>query len=377
MGENSGKLPFFDLLRGVSSQMVLFGHALNVCFPSVFMHADVDGVMQANPGLFYVQNLGVLIFFCISGFLVTKSVLRRTRRGGYHIQDFLIDRISRIFTPLLPLLVLLFVVDNLLLRNGFTFQYTKLNSDPVTAVLNATMLFDNPLLWLLGRISGVEWLRAGAFGTADQLWTVVVEWWIYVAFGIVYFSFRNRRVPSFGWALLLLFALVVPANLLFGGNALALAWLVGMFGAIRERQFLAFPLPMRVVACAALGVCSIVVLWVYGFDFYSPAFAIVFSSFVVAVHFAFGNAVLKHDGVLSWTVSRLSDISYSVYLVHLSVLFWILAWNPSGAGTVATVVLCVLVSNVVAVVFYLSFERHYPRVRRWLSELTGTDRSPG
>jgi hypothetical protein len=97
----------------------------------------------------------------------------------------------------------------------------------------------------------------------------------------------------------LLFALVVPANLLFGGNALALAWLVGMFGAIRERQFLAFPLPMRVVACAALGVCSIVVLWVYGFDFYSPAFAIVFSSFVVAVHFAFGNAVLKHDGVLS------------------------------------------------------------------------------
>ncbi len=59
---STDKLLFFDIVRGLSAQMVLLGHALNVCFPAFFMQAARPGLLEARPGLFYIQNLGVVIF---------------------------------------------------------------------------------------------------------------------------------------------------------------------------------------------------------------------------------------------------------------------------------------------------------------------------
>ena len=216
------KKPFFDLIRGVASQMVLVGHALNLCFPKYFMFVH-DGIFEACPGLFFIQNLGVVVFFCISGYLVAASVIRRSRLGGYDLSDYMVDRFSRIFTPLLPLLLILYFIDNFLADQGLKFRYTRLNSDSVSLVLNAMMLFDHPGVSALARITGINVLRAGAFGTADQLWTVVVEWWIYVSFGICAFSILQRKRPSIFRLAFLLFAISGPAYLLFVGNGLVIA----------------------------------------------------------------------------------------------------------------------------------------------------------
>ncbi len=91
---------FFDIVRGVSAQMVLVGHALNGCFPAFFMVEAANGLLEARKGLFYAQNLGVLMFFYISGYLVTASVMRRSSRPDYGLQSYLLDRFARIFTPL-------------------------------------------------------------------------------------------------------------------------------------------------------------------------------------------------------------------------------------------------------------------------------------
>jgi peptidoglycan/LPS O-acetylase OafA/YrhL len=66
----------------------------------------------------------------------------------------------------------------------------------------------------------------------------------------------------------------------------------------------------------------------------------------------------------------LSDISYSVYPVHLPVIFWLVAWQPIWIGAGGTVLLLVL-SNPVAWACYLAFEMHCPAVRRWLTRVTG------
>ena len=80
--------------------------------------------------------------------------------------------------------------------------------------------------------------------------------------------------------------------------------------------------------------------------------------------------------MLSRLIDGLSEISYSVYLVHLSVLFWLLAWRPDLGGRNDTMLLLVLLANLVAVVFYLCFERHYPAVRRRLGRFADSRTQP-
>lgn len=374
----SGHDHYFDILRGVSAQMVLVGHALNVCFPAFFMQPGTGGLLEARPGLLYIQNLGVLVFFCIWGYLVTSSVMRRHRRGGYALGDYLLDRIARIFTPLLPLLAILFVVDNLLAAQGLTLRYTRLDAGWGTLMLNATMLFDHVGLSALARLTGWDGLRASAFGTADQLWTVAIEWWIYVSFGILAFAALARRRPGPLLVLLLLFALIVPAYSLLRGNGLVLAWIVGMGAALQHERLAR--LPRWVLAAAGLVVAALAVLlaWREQMNFYHPLFALLFSAGLVICHLlSLRPAATRPPGPLSRLVDGLSEISYSVYLVHLSVLFWLVAWRPDLTGRLDALLVLVLLANLVAVLFYLGFERHFPAVRRRLGRLPGAGPAPG
>jgi peptidoglycan/LPS O-acetylase OafA/YrhL len=366
----AGKLFFFDVIRGLSAQMVLLGHALNVCFPAFFMQAARPGYLEARPGLFYIQNLGVLIFFCISGYLVTQSVVRRAQGRSYRLGEYLLDRFARIFTPLLPLLALLFVVDNALGLFGWPMPFTEVNADFRTLVLNATMLFDHAGMSAIARMTGLDVLRAGAFGTADQLWTVVIEWWIYIAFGITAFALLDRKWPSLMQLALLLFAASAPVYLLFKGNGLLLAWIVGMSGALLQPRISAWP--VSVVAAIAFSAAFLAVTQAIsnGFNLYDPVFAMSFALVLVLTHRLSGrlDAVNRH----AWSVKVLagmSEISYSVYLVHLSVLLWAVAWKPQFQGhPLALLGLCVA-ANAVSIAFYFAFERHYPVVRRWLGKL--------
>src|SRR4051794_19892970 len=96
-------LLFFDAARAVSAQLVVLGHGLNVGCPALFMVATNAGLLEARAQVFYIQNLGVLVFFLISGYLVTSSAMRYPQDISGFV-EFIIRRFSRIFTPLVPIL---------------------------------------------------------------------------------------------------------------------------------------------------------------------------------------------------------------------------------------------------------------------------------
>jgi peptidoglycan/LPS O-acetylase OafA/YrhL len=371
---STGRSLFFDLSRGLASQLVLVGHSLNVALPAWLMTEGENGLLTARHGLPYLQNFGVLVFFYLSGFLITTSVLRKSGKPGFGLPHFLADRFARIFTPLLPLLVLVFLIDNLVFAGGERSAYSDVNSGFGDLLLNATMLAGNPALSFAAERTGLTWLSAASFGTADQLWTVIIEWWIYIAFGAGFFALVRRH--SWGWLgnLAALGLVAIAAAVLLGAAlttpGLLVAWAIGMAAAgANDRVAGQSRARLTVIALAALA-AALVLLIGNGWNFYAPLPALLIGVAFFGPVFALDRfAVVADSRVLSAATRFVSNVSYSLYLVHLSLIIWLAELFPGLIGHPASVALLFVAGNLAAWLFYLAFERHYPAVRRRMEPL--------
>ncbi len=91
--DSGGRIASLDGLRAASIALVVGYHAVNAA-TQVKLHRDYSGPWQ------YLLNgeLGVSIFFVISGFLITHLLLRETRKTGtINLLDFYIRRTFRIW----------------------------------------------------------------------------------------------------------------------------------------------------------------------------------------------------------------------------------------------------------------------------------------
>src|SRR5688572_20698102 len=142
----------FDFIRISASVFVLIGHSSDVLYNK---HLSFDPAKWLFG--FSLQSFGVLIFFIISGFLVTKSFEFKSTWPR-----FLIGRILRIFPALIVVVLLsVFVLGPMIttysiedyFENHFTFQYLQnmtlyrmyyylpgvFESNPVAGSVNASL----------------------------------------------------------------------------------------------------------------------------------------------------------------------------------------------------------------------------------------------
>ena len=97
------RIPSLDGLRAVSIALVVLGH---LCGTSGFV---LPGSFANTLAL---GELGVGVFFVISGFLITKLLLEEAKRtGGVSLLHFYLRRTFRIFPPYYAFILVLIVLD--------------------------------------------------------------------------------------------------------------------------------------------------------------------------------------------------------------------------------------------------------------------------
>jgi peptidoglycan/LPS O-acetylase OafA/YrhL len=162
-----------DLLRAVAAQAVCVGHAMS------FFKSDLRPASMP-----LMQNVGVLTFFLISGLVIGATLWKRSANPDYSFLRFFIDRAARIYTGLLPALAFVVVVD------GVTLALT--GEPTVARDYNFKTLVAN--IFMLEGYRGVfePALRFRTFGSATPLWTLAIEWHIYMFVGALFFIFVQR-----------------------------------------------------------------------------------------------------------------------------------------------------------------------------------------
>ncbi len=370
-----------ELVRGLSALLVLTGHLRAAILD------DYGSLSAPNLGIkaFYLATgLGhqaVMVFFVLSGYFVGGSVLRGLMSGRFSWCDYAMARLSRLWVVLIPALLLTLGFD-LLGRHWHPSAYTggfygQFSSGPST-----DHPVDNGFGTLLGNLGFLQTLAVPVYGSNGPLWSLAYEFWYYLLFPlmtVVVFQVkkvRNQSGAHFGLRFVHFLHLAVlvwwlPAGLLFFG----LIWLLGV------AVWLLAAMP-RVAAVAANRLYCILL----GFTFLGTLVASKTPSFLgsdLAVGFAFAGWMVSlcgpwsHNGWWSSLSSGLSEISYTLYVVHFPILFFIATvvlngqqFAPDETGLALFAGLACLLTALSVGLWWL-FERHTPRVRLWMVQQLG------
>jgi peptidoglycan/LPS O-acetylase OafA/YrhL len=134
--KGGARLPALDGLRAVSICLVLLGHlSATRGFPNLTFERWFGDY----------ANLGVMVFFVISGFLITRLLVEEhTRTGRISIPLFYARRILRLFPAFLLFLACLMAAN--------AIGWIQLQHGDITAALTYTVNFRSSSSWYIGHL---------------------------------------------------------------------------------------------------------------------------------------------------------------------------------------------------------------------------------
>ncbi len=369
-----------DLLRACSALVVVLGHVRGLFF--------VEWKLVLKPSIaqraaYLVTSFGheaVMVFFVLSGFFISSTVLRAAKYHQWSWQRYLIQRGTRIWIVLVPAVVLGLLWDYAGIHLFAAGQvYSGLPSD--TNILNFSVADRLNASTFLGNLMLLQGILVEPFGSNNPLWSLSYEFWYYLMFPCLIFALC---APDKRWCLVN--AGICVVILVFVGRTISayfLIWLLGVLPAI-------VPLPTAVKRLPALslivggGALLFVALVsarmirsaIVGDILVGCAAALLLYAICLPQRSSpeVANGKIPFGGYL---VKLMAGFSYTLYLVHIPALIFLHAWiNTINVGKwqpdlphAALALGIVTAILVYAWLISLVTEDHTSRVRRTLERL--------
>lgn len=312
-----------DFLRGIAALGVVFHHFFGILDPGLLRSAS-----------FYGQ-LGVQVFFVISGFIIPYSLYRSGYRLG-NFGKFVLKRIIRLDPPYIVTIIVIIALG--ILSWYFPFQKDLVFEASLPQVL-LHFAYANVFF-------GYPWL-------SDVFWTLAIEFQYYVLMGLMFPLIFSRRLAvrllSFAGLGSLAFIITPPAFIffyifLFFMGILTCQFKVGLIGKHQYSLLLILSIALALITT--------------GF----PATIAAFGAVVAILFLRMKYAVF----------SFLGSISYSLYLIHspigkraLNVLL-----RLTGGGSMWTKLLLIAAATGVSIfAAYLLYRFVEKPAQEWSSAL--------
>jgi peptidoglycan/LPS O-acetylase OafA/YrhL len=278
---NADHLPSLDGLRALSIALVLLGHL-----------SGTSGFVQLDLGVGDYAHLGVVVFFVISGFLITRLMLSERAKNGYiSLRLFYTRRGLRLFPAAYAYIACIFLL--------WLAGVVDLQARDIWHAVTYTVNFEPQRTWQVG-----------------HLWSLSVEEQFYLIWPCTFVILRTRRA---GW--------VAAGAIVLGPIARSCAWLFLRGTPYRDLEM--FPMVADSIAIGCL--LAMVRGWLEGKSWYLRLFQPAYSTGLLAL-------VLLTNRYMGYTVvsvfgTSIINVSLAV-LIHRSVYCsrdWVgrfLNWKP-------------------------------------------------
>lgn len=362
-----------SLMRGLAALQVAAAHLRAEVFPGLRDIASPPVHYQLLAFATGFAHQAVVVFFLISGWLVGGSLLDKLGRGSGapHVtaaeyvspwRDYAIDRLTRLWTVLVPALLLMLLVGIL-----------TATVDPARADFGADNEYSASAF--AGNLVGLQTVTVKNFGGNYALWSLANETWYYVQFPLLLIMFTSRnRVIQAGVAAVLVglgASLPLPITLYFA------LWLLG---AAFSRIRIECSNGARIALLAVAAGCSMYFRMRGSNDDLNPASFLqdlVYSLPLLALLSSLQAPVAArspHVRIVARVAHVLSEFSFTLYVTHIPFIKLLryvghetfgrdrLAPHAPLDYAVYAGMLAILVAA--AWLSYLLFESHTFRVRR-------------
>jgi peptidoglycan/LPS O-acetylase OafA/YrhL len=330
-----------DLVRALAAWAVMWGHVRANFFVN---YRDLQHRSLALKALYFLTGFGhqaVMVFFVLSGFLISSSVISSYLSGRWSWRDYAINRSSRLYMVLIPGLLLGYLWDHLGISN---FSSTGLYSRPLEGFGSAVVQNQVTLWTFIGNLFFLQTITCPTFGSNGPLWSLSNEFWYYVLFPVGMFAglaWAKRRLSRAIPLTILAFGL-----LYFLGSDKVAGFLVWMAGCTLVFAYSAFPsLPHRRLTLFGM-VSSLLLLSCLTAARFGklPALASDVSMGLAFTLFLFGVLHLNFGGESPHyrkAARFFAGFSYSLYVLHFPLLLFLRAriaplakWQPDAAHLV-------------------------------------------
>jgi peptidoglycan/LPS O-acetylase OafA/YrhL len=365
-----------DMMRFLAALTVVWNHAWNLFAPSL---EEIHGFWR----LVY-QSAGfgpdaVRVFFVISGYWITASIMRKIDAGSWTWPSYLIDRLSRLGIVLVPVLVIGLVLD---LSARYLFNFPRYSDFDFIALQNYDLAERMTPQAFFGNLVFLQNIYVPPFGSNLPLWSLANEFWYYVWFPAFFLVFR-RKISVMTLLSVVTIVLFIQTNVAEGFPI----WLLGsLIYVVTQRlgaRFHGTNKTMRygaVSAGMAVFLASLAYTHIYPISWMADGMieGVAFSLLMIAV-IAFNVGIPR---LLHPLATYGAEASFSLYLLHFPVMLFVASVLTGGQvfppGPLALALALGMSAFLIAVAWAFSrvTEKHTGWMRRRLTALLARLHAP-
>src|SRR5579863_4128464 len=157
-----------DVARGIAALLVFAEHTKDVLIDRIANNHAVSAIMQ------FLAFHAVLVFFVLSGFLITKSITENIARNGtFSASDYLASRLTRIYPPLIGAIILCCVAWAIIHAFGLPGSTAYGLPGDIYRVRDSFSFHPMEIVQALA-------MRQAMLNVDGPLWTLFIEFQIYM-----------------------------------------------------------------------------------------------------------------------------------------------------------------------------------------------------
>ena len=361
---------WLNAIRGLAAQIVVVSHAFLIFFSgeSATVRWSVGKIYWIIMTIAPLAHQAVIVFFVISGWLVGGRILSDIIGQRFDLRKYIVDRTTRLWIVLIPALAITMALDQGAIHLGAG-----------TSII-ASRSFFYPAVWhqvdpwslkvFLSNAFFSQMITSWQFGTNLSLWSLSNEFWYYF---LLPFILGACLAPSGKIRFICLLSVITIISLFLVSSQLApdmpfrymfyfLIWSIAAVAA-------SIPRKTAFVGIGGIALCMMAISTIIG----SPKFLPTVESDLYTAVFIVTFILLANKIPGKWLspyANFFSSYSYSLYLIHLPVLVFLMSFDPVLSNRVSyssdaliRFTVYVATANLVAFGLSLVTERNTARLR--------------